>query len=136
MTITQTQLEVKLLNKHKIDWYNLDVNIKLTEDFLRQYNKDIHWGWVSSRQVLSEEFLHEFKDNIDWDIAMVYQTVSEQFIIDHKEYLNRYHVSKFQVLSNEFILNNIDWLANGGLLENHKLSLTTELILLIKLKQL
>jgi hypothetical protein len=36
----------------------------LSEEFIRQYQDKLDWGWVCLKQKLSEEFIIEFKDKI------------------------------------------------------------------------
>ena len=39
---------------------------RFTEDFLREFQDKVLWGYVSRYQQLSESFMEEFEDDIDW----------------------------------------------------------------------
>ena len=52
----------------------------LSEDFIREYQDKVDWGYISEYQSLSEDFIREFKDRVAWDWISECQVLSEDFI--------------------------------------------------------
>ena len=48
------------------DWYVISCSGKLSEEFMKEFNEEIHWGDLFSHQVLSNYFLIEIQNVINW----------------------------------------------------------------------
>lgn len=52
----------------------------LSEDFIRDFQDEVDWDYISKYQQLSEDFIREFKNEVDWYFMSIYQKLSEGFI--------------------------------------------------------
>jgi hypothetical protein len=100
-----------MINNVPVKWYTISQNVKLSREFLREFQHRIDWIWICKYQTLTEETILEFKDK-------VYPT----------------GISYYQRFSNEFIINNLDMLRPEWLLSNTKLELSDQVKLLLQLK--
>ena len=51
--------------KDKVDWNNISIYQKLSEDFIREFKNKVDWYSISAYQKLSEDFIREFKNKVD-----------------------------------------------------------------------
>jgi hypothetical protein len=58
----------------EISWWDVAVNHKLSEEFIRKHHHNMDWAWISKYQHLSNEFVVEFIDEIDDFFVLKYQT--------------------------------------------------------------
>ena len=95
-----------------------DVSIEkryiLSEDFIREFEKDLHWYVIAQCQSLSENCIKEFYFKFEgiWDRVCQYQKLSEDFIREFKDKVNWEFVSRSQKLSEDFIAefrDKVDW---------------------------
>ena len=63
----------------KVDWYDISINQKLSEDFIREFQDKVDWDSISKYQKLSEDFIKEFQDKVDWDCISYYQKLLKRF---------------------------------------------------------
>jgi len=64
---------------HRI-WKHISDNFKLSEDFMREFRKQLNWDCISRNQNLSEKFIKEMKNYIVWNHIVKYQSLSKEFI--------------------------------------------------------
>jgi hypothetical protein len=57
-----------------ISWWDISVNHKLSEEFIRKYHHNMEWTWISKYQHLSNDFIIEFIDEIDNFFVLKYQS--------------------------------------------------------------
>ena len=98
-------------NKNKVNWKAIQYQ-KLPEDFIREFQDELNWIYISKCQKLSEDFIREFKDRVDWEFISEYQVLSEDFIREFKYELDWDYLSFHQVLSEDFIRefkDELDW---------------------------
>ena len=72
----------------KVDWENISLFQKLSEDFIRKFSDKVHWRNISRCQELSEDFIREFGDKVDWDNIFMYQNLSDDFIREFYDKIN------------------------------------------------
>ena len=49
-------------------WYDISIHQNLSEDFIREFQDNVHWDCISKHQNLSESFIREFQDEVDWNL--------------------------------------------------------------------
>jgi hypothetical protein len=86
-----------------VNWGWISSNQKLSEDFIREFQKKVDWGCISATQKLSEGFIREFQEKVNWDCISAYQKLSEEFIREFQKKVNWDRISANQKLSEEFI---------------------------------
>jgi intein-encoded DNA endonuclease-like protein len=59
--------------------YDIEFDPTLSEDFIKEFKDNVHWGWISMFQKLSEDFIREFKDEVNWYYISRCQKLSEDF---------------------------------------------------------
>ncbi|HUS49380.1 MAG TPA: hypothetical protein VMZ91_04405 [Candidatus Paceibacterota bacterium] len=87
--------------KDKVDWYEISINQKLSENFIREFQDKVNWEYISSDQILSLEFVREFQDKVEWECIEEYQNITREDIKEYeiKEKLNKTRVkNKFQLI--------------------------------------
>ncbi len=85
------------------DWGLISDKIKLSEDFIREFQDKLDWICVSYYQELSEEFIREFKNKVYWNNISYNQKLSEEFIKEFKDDVNWNIIYLNQELSFEFM---------------------------------
>lgn len=65
-----------------LDDMNFVINVKLSEDFIREFQEEVDWITVSSHQKLSENFIREFQNRVSWCWICSRQELSEKFVRD------------------------------------------------------
>ena len=108
------QLGIKKMEKEltNFDWLDISRFCKLSEDFIREFNNEVKWNYISLKQVLSEDFIREFIDEIKWYAISKHQILSENFISEFANQVDWWAISRYQKLSNEFLnrfKNDISW---------------------------
>lgn len=121
----------KFIKKYNNDWYHISKSGKLTEKFIRKYNKklDINmilyyqrlpenfirefldrmcWRTIVGTCILSEEFLIEFENKIDWKYISYAREFSENFLERYKNFLDWNYIIMQQKISEKFIRNNFN----------------------------
>ena len=68
-------------------WGHISHDQKLTEEFIREYKKELHWGEISYTQKLPEELIREMQNEVDWYGISSCQVLSEEFIEEFKDQL-------------------------------------------------
>ena len=53
-------------NNKNVDWTDISIDYKLSENFIREFENEINWDNISYYQNLSENFIREFKDKVSW----------------------------------------------------------------------
>jgi len=53
--------------KYKLNWNNVCIIKKLSEDIIREFQNDVNWGRISQYQNMSEEFIKEFSHKINFN---------------------------------------------------------------------
>jgi len=109
-------------NSKNINWLDVSIFNKLSEDFIEKYKDKISWGYISAYQKLSENFIEKYKDKVDWSQISEYQKLSEDFIKKFKDKVDWYHISKFQKLSENFIVKYKDYVYWSLISQYQKLS--------------
>jgi len=56
-------LREKLIEKYKGDWSEISLFEELSEDFIREFQDKVNWGYISYHNY-SEDFIREFMDKI------------------------------------------------------------------------
>lgn len=87
----------------EVDWEEISIHRKLSEDFIREFKDEVHWTYISAFQNLSENFIREFQDYVDWCNISEFQTLSESFIREFQDKVNWFSISTYQKLSENFI---------------------------------
>lgn len=65
----------------ELDWENICVNKKMSENFIRVFQDYLNWADISYfTPKFSKEFMAEFKDKINWDSYFESHTVPEEVI--------------------------------------------------------
>lgn len=100
--------------RNSILWSELSRRHDLTEDFIREFNNNIHWRILSgsSNLVLSDDFLMEFEDKVDWNWISSYKRLESKDLKRWKNKLNWGFISSNQKLTDEDIYNYsylLDW---------------------------
>jgi hypothetical protein len=75
----------------------------LSEDFIREYQNEVHWEYISLFQTLSEDFIQEFQNFVDWVNISIFQKLSGEFIKKFADKVGWWCISKYQKLSEYFI---------------------------------
>ncbi len=60
-------------------WYGIS-HMSLSEDFIREFQDELIWLYISCGSKLSEGFIREFKDKVDWRYISECQEFSKGFI--------------------------------------------------------
>jgi len=89
--------------KDKVDWNNISIYQKLSENFIREFKDKVDWYRISQYQKLSENFIKEFEDKVNWYKISIYQKLSENFIREFKDKVDWNYISMCQKLSTNFI---------------------------------
>ena len=97
------ELNTNYTSLEEVDWYDISINQKLSEDFIREFKYKVNWDCISKRQTFSEEFIREFQDRVEWFYISVYQTLSESFIREFQDEVNWTGISQYQKLSEDLI---------------------------------
>jgi len=87
--------------KNKINWRH--IYQELSEDFIREFQHEVDWFYISKYQNLSDEFTYEFRNKIDWSSIAVRKRLSEDFIRKFNKYVNWLNICQYQSLSEDFI---------------------------------
>lgn len=103
LPLTEKQIQEIRRDSEKQDWINISGS-SLTEDFIREFQKQIIWIYIACYQNLSENFMREFQDKLDWSDIAYYQVLSEEFILEFFDRLVTRDLFRFQKMSKEFIL--------------------------------
>ena len=96
----------------EVHWDRISIYQHLSEEFIREFKDDVVWTLISIYQHLSEDFIREFKDRVDWDGISANQHLSEDFIREFKDRVCWYNISTYQRLSEDFIRefkDRVDW---------------------------
>ena len=111
-------------NQDQFDWQNwADIceHVKMSEDFIREFQNKVNWEEISCHQKLSENFIREFQNKVCWFWISFFQNLSNKFIIEFKNYidfekiLEKYGysisvISKFKVNKDNFHSNELNYL--------------------------
>ena len=89
--------------QNKLEWFWISIYQKLSEDFIREFQDKVNWGYISIHQKLSEDFIREFQDKFDWDYISENQKLSENFIREFQDKVVWHEISERQKLSEDFI---------------------------------
>ena len=106
----------------KLDWRIISISQKLSEDFIREFADKVDWKQISTTQKLSEDFIREFADKVNWHFISLHQKLSEPFIREFSDKISWLYISMIQQLSEDFIrefADEVDWLSIS---KNQKLS--------------
>jgi len=87
----------------KVNWINISIYQKLSEEFIREFSDKADWINISIYQKLSEEFIREFSDRVNWYNVSTYQKLSKEFIREFADKVCWHCISRYQKLSKEFI---------------------------------
>jgi len=52
----------------EIDWPLIASLNALSEDFMEEFQNQLHWDWLTIQQKMSEEFIDKFKHRLHWDL--------------------------------------------------------------------
>ena len=74
-------------------------NGEFTEEFLKNFEKDVYWDFLSWTRKLSEEFIEKFQDKVSWDYICWKQHLSEEFIMKFRNRVNWYFIEQYQELT-------------------------------------
>ncbi len=78
----------------------------LSEDFIREYEDRVVWGYICDKQNLSEDFVREFKVKVFWGYDNLYRNLSPEFIYEMKDMMNKFSMYccvKNNKITREFI---------------------------------
>ncbi len=84
-------------------WNRICTNYDISEEFIREFQDELPWIYISQYQKLSEAFIREFQDKVDWYSLCQYQVLSEDFIREFKHKVAWGAISQYQKLSETFI---------------------------------
>ena len=70
----------EILGTNYQNWRALSRHNGLTEEFIREFQDEVHWDCILIYQHLSEEFIREFKDDVGWSLSSRDQQLCEGFI--------------------------------------------------------
>ena len=101
--ISKELLEKCETNPNEVNWVDISINQKLSEEFIEKFQEKVYWDWISAYQKLSEEFIEKFQEKVYWDYISRYQKLSEKFIEKFQEKVNWDYISSSQKISEEFI---------------------------------
>jgi len=87
----------------KVNWNNISIRQKLSEDFIREFQSKVNWCYISRYQILSENFIREFQSKVHWNYISFSQKLSEDFIRKFKSKVDWDNISADQKLSEDFI---------------------------------
>ena len=59
-------------------WREISRDCDLSEDFIREYQDDVHWDCISINQKLSKDFIIEFKDKLNLKLMVKYCKVPDE----------------------------------------------------------
>lgn len=86
--LTEEEINSIRSNPNSEDWAMLSYHYKLTESFMREFNKFLHWDFICEKQNLSESFIEEHANNENWFYISRYQSLSIDFIEKYKKHIN------------------------------------------------
>ena len=66
------------------EWSSISKS-RLTEDFIREFQNQVDWVYISSYQRLSEDFIREFEHKVDWVRISIHQILSDEFILEFRD---------------------------------------------------
>ena len=102
-TIEELMATCGYQSEASIDWEEVSITQKLTEDFIREHKDLVSWSGISWKQKLSEAFIREHKDLVSWSGISWKKKLSESFIREYKDSVNWAWISRRQKLSDAFI---------------------------------
>ena len=90
-------------------WFDLTKHHKFSEQFLREFQYNINWDWVSKEyKHLSFDFIREMKDKIQFQFIIAHNQFNAKKLNEMKNYVDWGWVSKYQNLNEQFIRRNSD----------------------------
>ena len=90
------------------EWVKISKNIKLSEEFIIEFELYLIWDHVTLYQELTERVISECKDLIEWDILCERKVLSEEFIEKNSNELTWGMISGYQKMSDEFLIKHKD----------------------------
>jgi hypothetical protein len=106
------------------DWHGLSHQKHLLDEaFVREFQNELMWLYVTFYARLSESFIIEFSDKISWRWVAVYQNVSEDFIRQHQDKIE-FETLPRRPLSEEFMREFADRLNWKDIFHYHKENLS------------
>ena len=122
---------VLIINKYNGDWKKISSHAGLTENFMRDFHKELNWACISMYQMLSEDFIEEMREytSVYFYKIVEYQVLSINTIRTFQSELGENdnelweHLSEYQEFSEEILRefkNKVYWPAvtNLNLSEN------------------
>lgn len=94
---------------NKINWEKVAIR-PLTENFMRKFDKYIHFPMISKYQKLSEQFIYDYINKLDSFDISTYQKMSEGLMDTISLFLNWQKISERQKLSETFIRKYINYI--------------------------
>jgi hypothetical protein len=119
--------DVKINRGHAINWRNIELYYKLSEDFIEKFHNYLYMDSISHIQELSEKLIIKFINILDFNYIYVYQKLSEKFLIEMvtKYPCNKIHwgyICRNQKLSKEFIVEFIDKIEFEYIVDNDNIA--------------
>ena len=76
--INNQKILYKFIKTNKdVNWFQISINQKLSENFIREFKDKVYWPSISIHQKLSENFIQEFKNKVSWIYILLYQNLSK-----------------------------------------------------------
>jgi hypothetical protein len=93
-------------------WGLISLNYDLTEKFIRKYQNEVNWFYITEYQKFSEEFIREFQDKIHWNRILKFKKLSDELIRDFADKVDWVNFVKYQKVPDKIALEYhklIDW---------------------------
>lgn len=105
-----------------IDWDYISQYQTLSYQFIEKYKNKVNWNNISEFQILTEDFIEKYKRKVNWICISEHQKLSEEFIEKHNRSVAWFHISKYQKLSEKFIKRHKERVTWSEICINQKLS--------------
>ena len=80
MLQTHLQTIEQRLNDFGVHTWRAVSQLMLSDDFIRKFQENVDWDFISGSVPLTENFIEEFQDKIRWYLVSKSQNLSENFI--------------------------------------------------------
>lgn len=79
------------------DWVNISETPNLTDEFIREFSRQLSWFTLSRTQKFSDKILYEFKHKVVWRQYFLFQKPNFQIIIKCITKINFISLNKFDM---------------------------------------
>ena len=78
ISLTKERIEAIRKDPKNQDWHRISWKMKLSEDFIREFQDKVFWNAISNYQKLSEHFIIEYQDKINSNCLSGNDNISDE----------------------------------------------------------